>query len=66
MKLTDKQKEALTALAGVMQEHDITCEGGNVDGNIELLIGNVVVGGYDDELYDLNINTITELLQEQE
>ncbi|MCW8960161.1 MAG: hypothetical protein OQK29_01275 [Ignavibacteriaceae bacterium] len=66
MKLTDKQREALQALADVMQEHDITCEGGNVDGNIELLIGNDIVGGYDEELYDLNPNTITKLLQEKE
>lgn len=66
MKLTNKQREALTALAEVIDKHDVSCVGGNYDGTIELFIGKDIVFGYDEELYDLNINTITKLLQEQE
>lgn len=68
MKLTDKQKEALTALAEVMQEHDIdfdinTSLYGSVD--IELWVGvDKCISIGSPSIIDKD--TITKLLQEQE
>ena len=62
--MNKKQIEALTALRDVMREYGISAEGGNYDGSFVLYVGNKVVAGYDDEVFDINANILNKILEQ--